>query len=146
MIALAASLRAYTAAFRLTTFCDSCCPWAAAAVAGAAADCFKLSQYHLCHVAMHGLSTHHSSFCSHSDMAVHGLATHLSSFCGQSSSEECISYALLSLAALSLESSCVCLSTINTPPQSHARPDHTNDPDSSSVSHQSFSSQGLFQM
>ena len=115
------------------TCCDSCCPWAVTAVAGAAADCCKLSQHCLCHMAIHGLAKHQLLSCSHSNMAMHGLATHLSSLCGHSSSEECISYALLSSLVPSFGSSCVCLSTINTPPQSHARPDQKDNLDSLST-------------
>ncbi len=135
----------YTVAFSIKTRCHSCCPWAAAAVAGAAADCCKLSQHRLCHIAMHGLATHHSIFCSHSNMAVQSLATHLSSFCGHSSSKECTGYALLSLPVSLFGSSYICLSTINIPPQSHARPDHKDNLDSLSaalVSTDSFKCDG----
>ena len=153
MIALAASLRDCHCCFikcshcslQMQTCCDSCCPWAATAVAGAAADCCKLSQRRLCHIAMHGLATHHSISCSHSNMAVQSLATHLSSFCGHSSSEECTGYALLSLPVSLFGSSYICLSTINTPPQSHARPDHKDNLDSLSaalVSTDSFKCDG----
>ena len=120
VIALAASLSVYTAAVRLRHAVIYAVLGRLLQSTGAAADCFKLSQRCLCHLAMHGLATHQSSFCSHS------------------SSKECTSYVPLSSPASFLGSSCVCLSTINTPPQSHARPDHTNDPDSSSVSNQSF--------
>ena len=90
------------------TCCGSCHPWVATAVTGNAADCSKLSQRLLCHMAMEGLATHQSSFCCHS------------------STKECISYALLSSLVPSFASSCICLSTINTPPQSHVRPDHND--------------------
>ena len=77
-----------------------------------------------------------SSSLSH--MAVHGLAKQQSSFCSHSSSKECISYALFSSPVPSFGSSCVCLSTTNTPPQSHARTDHNDDLDPFSTSKVSF--------